>query len=202
MSAWLEPATLVGTHVQLVPMSTDHEAGLVAAYEPGTMELFSHSDDVLEPLDADTARAYVQEALDGQARGDYLPFTVVAGSTGRVLGATRFGHADPNVPRVEIGWTWYVPDARGTVVNPESKLLLLTHAFDELDCRAVALQTSAFNERSQRAIAKLGASRDGVLRRDRRQRDGRLRDTVAFSILDDEWPAVRARLRQRVDGAA
>lgn len=199
MTSWLRPGTLTGAHVELVPMVHEDAAGLIAAYEPGTMDLFSHSDDVLEPLDADSAGAYVQEALDGQARGDYLPFTVLGRACGRVLGATRFGRADRHVPRVEIGWTWYAVDVRGTLVNPESKLLLLTHAFEQLGCRAVCLQTSGWNERSQRAIAKLGATRDGVLRRDRRQRDGRLRDTVSFSILDEEWPTVRAGLRRRLE---
>jgi RimJ/RimL family protein N-acetyltransferase len=198
MTERLDPVTLVGEHVELRPMSFDDVPGLVEAYEPGTMDLFSRTDDVLEPIDAEHARRYVQEALDGWATGEYLPFTVHERASGRVVGATRYGDIDLAVPRVEIGWTWYTPSQRGTRVNPESKLLLLAHAFDTLGCRVVRLRTSGFNERSQRAIARLGAHRDGVLRRDRYQRDGRLRDTVVFSITDDEWEPVRTQLRQRL----
>ena len=194
----LERVTLVGTSVELQPMDPGHAPGLVAAYAPGTMAHFSQSVDVLEPLDADRALAYVQEARDGWARGEYLPFTVVERSTQRVLGATRLGAIDPLVPHVEIGWTWYAPDVRGSIVNPECKLLLLTHAFDELGCRVVRLKTGHHNLASQAAIAKLGATRDGVLRRDRFQLDGRLRDTIVFSILDDDWPRVRAGLADRI----
>ena len=198
MSARLDPVTLRGQHVELQPMSTDHVDGLVAAYVPGTMDLMSRTDDVLEPLDRDHALRYVAEALDGQARDEYLPFTVVDRATARVLGATRYGSIDLDVPRVEIGWTWYAPDVRGTAVNPECKLLLLRHAFEVLGCRVVHLKTSSFNVHSQAAIAKLGATRDGVLRRDRFQRDGRLRDTVIFSILDADWPRVRDGLEARL----
>lgn len=197
----LDPVTLTGTHVELQPMSLDHVPGLIAAYEPGTMDLFSRTDDVLEPLTVPDAERYVREALAGWAAGAYLPFTVVDAATGQVIGATRYGDIDLAVPRVEIGWTWYSPASRGTVVNPECKLLLLGHAFDALGCRIVRLKTSGFNERSQRAIAKLGAHRDGDLRRDRYQRDGRLRDTVVFSILDDDWPRVHGRLLERLSSA-
>jgi RimJ/RimL family protein N-acetyltransferase len=200
-AAPLEPVALAGEHVELRPMSLDDTAGLIDAYAAGTMDLFSRTDDVLEPIDQEHAELYVREALDGWAAGEYLPFTVFERASGRVIGATRYGDIDLAVPRVEIGWTWYTPDQRGTSVNPECKLLLLDHAFGTLGCRVVRLKTSGFNERSQRAIARLGARRDGVLRRDRYQRDGRLRDTVAFSILDDEWPAVREQLLARLAGA-
>ncbi len=199
MTEPLPPITLTGTHVELRPFELSQTDGLVAAYEPGTMDLMSRTADVLEPLDREQADRYVQEALDGWRRGEYLPFTVCSRTTGAVLGATRFGNIDLDVPRVEIGWTWYSPSVRGTVVNPECKLLLLGHAFDQLGCRVVHLKTSSFNLHSQAAIAKLGATRDGVLRRDRFQRDGRLRDTVIYSILDEDWPRVRDELRARVD---
>lgn len=199
MTEPLPPITLTGTHVELHPFQLAHADGLVAAYEPGTMDLMSRTADVLEPLDPAHAERYVREALDGWQRGEYLPFTVFSRASGDVLGATRYGGIDLAVPRVEIGWTWYAPSARGTVVNPECKLLLLEHAFDRLGCRVVHLKTSSFNEHSQAAIAKLGATRDGVLRRDRFQRDGRLRDTVIYSILDEDWPRVRDGLRARID---
>ncbi len=201
MTDALPPITLTGTHVELRPFERAHADGLVAAYVPGTMDLMSRTADVLEPLDRAHAERYVQEALDGWAAGEYLPFTVFDRATGDVLGATRYGSIDLAVPRVEIGWTWYAPRVRGTVVNPECKLLLLGHAFEQLGCRVVHLKTSSFNEHSQAAIAKLGATRDGLLRRDRFQRDGRLRDTVIFSILDEDWPRVRDGLRARVDAA-
>jgi RimJ/RimL family protein N-acetyltransferase len=194
----LEPVTLVGEHVELRPMSLEDVPGLVEAYEPGTMDLFSRTDDVLEPIDVEYAERYVREAVDGHAAGEYLPFTVYDRATGSVVGASRYGEIDLDVPRVEIGWTWYARGRRGTIVNPESKLLLLTHAFDTLGCRVVRLKTSGFNVRSQRAITRLGAHRDGILRRDRYQRDGRLRDTVVYSITDEEWPAVRAQLQARL----
>lgn len=198
MTAPLTPITLTGTHVELRPFELAHADGLVAAYAPGTMDLMSRTADVLEPIDREHAERYVQEALDGFGRGEYLPFTVFSRATGEVLGATRYGSIDLAVPRVEIGWTWYAPRVRGTVVNPECKLLLLGHAFEQLGCRVVHLKTSSFNEHSQAAIAKLGATRDGVLRRDRFQRDGRLRDTVIFSILDEDWPRVRDGLVARI----
>jgi RimJ/RimL family protein N-acetyltransferase len=194
----LEPVTLVGEHIELQPMSLDHVDGLIAAYAPGTMDLFSRTADVLEPLDEATATAYVHEALAGHAAGEYLPFTVVDRRTHAVLGATRYGAIDLAIPRVEIGWTWYAERVRGTNVNPEAKLLLLGHAFETLGCLVVTLKTSSFNERSQRAIAKLGATRDGVLRRDRYQRDGRLRDTIVFTILAEDWPAVKLGLQERL----
>ena len=145
MNEPLPSTVLTGTHVELRPFELDHADGLVAAYEPGTMDLMSRTEDVLEPLDRAHAERYVQEALDGWQRGEYLPFTVFSRATGDVLGATRYGNIDLAVPRVEIGWTWYAPSVRGTVVNPECKLLLLGHAFEQLGCRVVHLKTSSFN---------------------------------------------------------
>jgi RimJ/RimL family protein N-acetyltransferase len=197
-AARLDEVTLTGEHVELQPMSLEHVEGLVAAYTPGTMDLMSRTADVLEPLDEATATAYVREALAGRDAGEYLPFTVRDRATGAVLGATRYGDIDLEIPRLEIGWTWYAERARGTDVNPEAKLLLLGHAFETLGCLVVTLRTSSFNERSQRAITKLGATRDGVVRRDRYQRDGRLRDTVIFSILAEDWPDVKRRLEERL----
>ena len=179
-------------------MDPGHAPGLVAAYAPGTMAHFSQSVDVLEPLDADRALAYVQEARDGWARGEYLPFTVVERSTQRVLGATRLGAIDALVPHVEIGWTWYAPDVRGSIVNPECKLLLLSYAFEELHMGRVQLKTDIRNHRSQAAIARLGATYEGVLRRYQRRADGTVRDTVIFSITAEDWPDVRQSLSDRV----
>jgi RimJ/RimL family protein N-acetyltransferase len=193
----LTPVTLTGEHVELRPMDHAHGDGLVRAYARGTMDLFSRTDDVLEPLDADHARRYVDEALAGQADGRYLPFTVFDRASGEVIGATRYGDIDLHVPRLEIGWTWYTPAARGTIVNPECKLLLLEHAFERLGCQVVYLKTSGFNVHSQGAIAKLGAERTGTLVRHVVQRDGRLRDSVVFAIVAERWREVRAGLEAR-----
>jgi N-acetyltransferase len=114
---------------------------------------------------------------------------------------TTYLNAEPDVPRVEIGSTWTAASAQRTGVNAESKLLLLTHAFETLGCRAVEFRTHWHNHQSRTAIARLGAKQDGVLRNHRRMPDGSLRDTVVFSILDSEWPAVRAGLRHRLDRA-
>ncbi|MCW2928888.1 MAG: GCN5-related N-acetyltransferase [Thermoleophilia bacterium] len=197
-TARLERVTLTGEIVELVPLDEHHIPGLIEAYPPGAMDLMSRSADCEEPLEPDAAASYVAEALEGWADGRYLPFVVTERSSGRVLGATRFGDIAMDVPRMEIGWTWYALDARGTVVNPESKLLLLTHAFETLGCEVVTLRTSEYNVVSKAAIAKLGATRDGVLRRHVHQRDGRLRDTVVFSILSDDWPRIRTQLTERV----
>ena len=200
----LDRVTLTGTHVELAPLGTEHAAALARACAPGTLDLFSRTPDSIEPATPEDAERYVEEALAGWLRGKYLPFVVLDRVTGDVLGATRYGDIDLEVPRMGIGWTWYSEHVRGTVVNPECKLLLLEHAFDTLGAGIVSLWTSGFNERSHAAIIKLGATRDGVLRRHVYQRDGRLRDTVIFSILAERWPEVRAGLEARVEqqGAA
>ncbi|MCW2923979.1 MAG: GCN5-related N-acetyltransferase [Thermoleophilia bacterium] len=198
MTEPFERVTLEGAHVRLEPLGLEHVDGLVRAFVPGTLDLMSATADCVEPSDPAAATTYVEEALEGWRDGRYLPFAVIDRATGEVIGCTRYGDIARDVPRVEIGWTWYTPAARGTMVNPECKLLLLGHAFDTLGCEAVILRTSAYNLHSQGAIAKLGATRDGVLRRHVYQRDGRLRDTVVFSILRDAWPAVRSGLLRRL----
>jgi RimJ/RimL family protein N-acetyltransferase len=127
-----------------------------------------------------------------------LPFTVRRTDTGAVVGMTTYLNAEPDGPRVEIGATWTARSAQRTGVNAESKLLLLTHAFDVLGCIAVEFRTHWHNLQSRTAIARLGAKQDGVLRNHRRMPDGSLRDTVVFSIIDSEWPAVRNGLRHRL----
>jgi len=202
-SRQLERVTLSGHHVRLEPLDQQHAAGLERAFAPGTLDLMSATADCVEPHDPAGAAAYIFEAVEGWEAGRYLPFAVLDAQSGQVVGCTRFGDINLTVPRVEIGWTWYSEASRGTMVNPECKLLLLAHAFDQLGCEVVVLKTSAFNLRSQRAITKLGATRDGVLRRHVHQRDGRLRDTVVYSILAEAWPQVRDGLERRLaHGAA
>jgi RimJ/RimL family protein N-acetyltransferase len=145
--------------------------------------------------------ADIDSRLAMQAAGTMLPFVVRRRADGVVVGETTYCNAEPDVPRVEVGYTWTAQSAQRTGVNVESKLLLLTHAFEVLGCLAVEFRTHWHNHQSRTAIARLGAKQDGVLRNHRRMPDGSLRDTVVFSILDTEWPAVRSGVRYRLDRA-
>lgn len=188
-TAWLQVPTLVGRHARLEPMSSDHIEGLRAAlaYDALAALWFTQV-----PKAADAAD-YVDAALAAQADGRVLPF-VVRDPGGRVVGSTRFYGLEADVPKLSIGYTWYAPDVQRTGINTETKLLLLTHAFETLGCISVVFETSWFNHRSRTAIARLGAKQDGVLRNHKRHTDGSPRDTVVFSIIDGEWPAVKRNL--------
>jgi len=191
---FLEPVTLAGDLVTLEPLRPDHHDELVEAASDGRLwELWYTS--VPSP---ETMRADIADKLARQAAGEMLPFTVRRTDTGTVVGMTTYLNVEAEVPRLEIGSTWTAGSAQRTGVNAESKLLLLTHAFDVLGCLAVEFRTHWHNAQSRAAIARLGAKQDGVLRHHRRMPDGSLRDTVVFSILDSEWPAVRAGLRHRL----
>lgn len=196
-NAWTTVPTLTGRHVRLEPLVPGHAAALGHASEEGALWALPYT---FVPR-ADEARAYVEKALGMQAAGAALPFAVLD-AYGEVVGSTRFYHLDREVPRATIGYTWYAARVQRTALNTEAKRLLLAHAFDELDCAAVAFETSHLNLRSQAAIERLGARRDGVLRAHLRHRDGSLRDTHVFSILATEWPAVRERLDARLEAAA
>ena len=190
----LSPVTLTGELVTLEPLRADHHDALVAAASDGRLwELWYTS--VPSP---DAMRADIAAKLAGQAEGTRLPFTVRRNDTGVAVGMTTYLNVEADVPRLEIGATWTARSAQGTGVNAESKLLLLTHAFEVLGCLAVEFRTHWHNVQSRTAIARLGAKQDGVLRQHRRMPDGSLRDTVVFSILDSEWPAVRSGLRHRL----
>ena len=192
--AFAEPGTLTGELVTLEPLRPAHHDELVAAASDGRLwELWYTS--VPSP---DTMRADIAEKLARQASGEMLPFTVRRTGTGRVVGVSTYLNIEADVPRLEIGSTWTAASAQRTGINAESKLLLLTHAFDVLGCLAVEFRTHWHNHQSRAAIARLGAKQDGVLRNHRRMSDGSLRDTVVFSILDTEWPAVRSGLRHRL----
>ncbi len=192
--AFAEPVTLTGQLVVLEPLRPGHHDELVEAASDGRLwELWYTS--VPSP---EAMRADIGEKLGRQAAGEMLPFTVRRTDTGRVVGITTYLNVEADVPRLEIGSTWTAASAQRTGVNAESKLLLLTHAFDVLGCLAVEFRTHWHNQQSRAAIARLGAKQDGVLRNHRRMPDGSLRDTVVFSILDTEWPAVRAGLRHRL----
>ncbi|HLM05380.1 MAG TPA: GNAT family protein [Blastococcus sp.] len=190
----VEPVTLTGSLVTLEPLAHDHHDGLVEAVRDGRLwELWYTSVPAPEQMTAE-----IDTRLARQAAGEMLPFTVRRTGTGAVLGMTSYLNMDPEVPRVEIGATWTARSAQRTGVNAESKLLLLTHAFDVLGCLAVEFRTHWHNFPSREAILRLGAKQDGVLRNFRRMPDGTLRDTVVFSIIDSEWPTVRSGLRFRL----
>jgi RimJ/RimL family protein N-acetyltransferase len=192
--AFLEPVTLTGDVVVLEPLRPEHADELAAATSDGRLwELWYTS-----VPSAATMAADIEGKLAAQAAGTMLPFTVRRADTGTALGMTTYCNVDSATPRLEIGHTWTARSAQRTGVNTESKLLLLTHAFDTLGCIAVEFRTHWHNVQSRTAIAALGAKQDGVLRNHRRQPDGSLRDTVVFSITDAEWPAVRAGLRHRL----
>lgn len=185
---------LHGKRVHLVALSLDHAAALeaAAALDPDAFRYMSAS-----PLEHGGER-YVQEMLDAEARGECIPFTVIDVASGASIGSTRFGDIDSGHPRCEIGWTWLAASHRGGRINAEMKLLMLEHAFVALDCERVAIKTDLRNTRAQRAIEHLGATKEGVLRRHLLAADGYVRDTVYYSIIASEWPAVRTQLEQRL----
>ena len=190
----LDPITLSGRLVRLEPLSLDHLDGLVEACQDGQMYDRWYSS-IPTP---DAMAADVRHRLDLQASGFMAPFTTVRQSDGAVLGGTTFYDIQLDVPRVSIGYTWNRASAHGTGSNPESKLLLLSHAFETLGVEGVRFETSWMNHQSQAAIERLGARRDGVLRADKRERTGALRDTVVYSILAHEWPSVKTGLQHRL----
>ena len=189
-----EPVVLEGDHVRLEPLGEQHRTDLVAAAaeDPATMRY------MLTNIPVHGWEAWIGEALRGVAAGTYVAWATVDRASGQAVGSTRFGDIEPDHGRVEIGWTWIAPSHQRTAINTEAKLLQLRYAFDDLGATRVALKTDGRNLRSQAAIERLGATREGVLRRHTRMPDGFLRDTVYYSILADEWPAVRARLEERL----
>jgi len=193
-SCWNAVPDLRGAHVALEPLRMEHVPALRQALGEGELSRLWYAN-VPAP---DAVERYVAAALDAQAQGDALPF-VVRDAAGEVVGSTRCYALDAGVPRLNIGYTWYHHRVRRTGLNTEAKLLLLRHAFEAMGCIAIGFETSWFNHASRAAIARLGAKQDGVLRSHKRHADGTPRDTVVFSILDSEWPAVRSHLRSLLD---
>ncbi len=190
-----ETPMLEGRHVRLEPLRSEHADALRAAAADG--ELWTVSYTSVPGVQAGETEAYIVAALQQRDAGQSLPF-VVKNAAGEVVGSTRFYDIDRSVPRVKLGYTWYAQRVQRSGLNTEAKLLLINHAFSQWRCEAVALETSHENLRSQAAIARLGAKRDGTLRAHMRHRDGTLRDTVVFSILAAEWPALRADLESKL----
>jgi RimJ/RimL family protein N-acetyltransferase len=191
----LAPVTLEGRTVRLEPLGMHHLDGLCAVgLEPSLWALTT-----IQVTTPDAMRAYVETALAEQRAGTALPFATVERATGTVVGTTRFANAVHEHARVEIGWTWIAPRWQRTAVNTEAKHLMLAHAFDVLRVRRVELKTSALNTRSRAAIRRLGATEEGTLRKHMINADGSARDSVYFSIIDDEWPEVRTRLEAMLE---
>jgi RimJ/RimL family protein N-acetyltransferase len=189
-----EPATLEGHGVRLEPLEEKHRDGLAAAAADGKLwELFFTS--VPEP---EKTKKYIEDALKGQQQGDMLPWAVRDLKSNEIVGSTRYHDIIPAADRVEIGYTWYAQRCQRTHVNTACKLLLFTYGFDTLNCKVVGLRTDNFNFRSQRAIEALGAKKDGVIRHHWPRRDASVRDTVMYSVLRDEWSAVRQHLELRL----
>jgi len=186
--SWDATPTLVGRHVTLRPLVADDKDALVAAASADDLwDLFYANVAMMKAPDRWFAAAFREQAF-GRAR----IFAVVAGDT--VVGSTRFMRMNAGNKRLEIGGTFYATAVQRTGVNTEAKLMLLTHAFETLGCACVQIRTDSLNRRSQAAIERLGAKRDGVLRGHQVMADGRLRDTVVYSILAHEWPGVRQNL--------
>ena len=185
------PVTLAGDVVRLVPLRMEHAAALHAAGDEDPIWAQVQP----RPQGVDGYAAYIRRALDEQIRGNHLPFAVERRADGEIVGTTRYAHIEPADRTVEIGWTFYGKGARRTAVNTESKLLLLGQAFEALGANRVWLQTDKRNQRSQDAMARLGAIREAELRDERILADGTLRTSVIYAITRPEWPAVQARLR-------
>ena len=189
-----EPVTLADARLRLAPMTADHAAALEAAARDG--ELWNLRVTSV-PAPGETA-AYVAAALKGYDEGHMLPFVVVDAGSGRVIGSTRYHDIVPAVDRLEIGYTWYGRSWQRTHVNTACKLLLMTHAFETLGAQLVGWRTDNYNFASQRAIERLGARKDGVLRHHALRRDGTVRDTVMYSLTAGEWPEVKAHLQHQL----
>lgn len=190
----VSPVTLEGHHVRLEPLSLAHEEPLIAAAGDG--ELWNSTVTIVPTRE--TMAEYIESALTKQAEGSELPFAIIRKSAGQVVGTTRFYFIDRENRHVEIGYTWLAASAQRTPVNTEAKLLLLTHAFEHWECIRVALVTDLLNQQSQMAIMRLGAKQEGILRQHMIMPDGRYRDSVLFSIIDTEWPEVKARLAAKL----
>src|SRR5579864_3804800 len=189
-----EPVRLEGRHVRLEPLALSHHAALAAV---------GLDEDLWRwiPVPVRTPqemRAYIETALEEQARGVSLPFAIIEKASGRAIGSTRYGNIDRMHRRVEIGWTWVAREWQRTPINAEAKYLLLRHAFETLGCIRVELKTDSLNEKSRAAILRIGAREEGIFRNHMITASGRIRHTVYFSIVDNEWPIVKARLEQRL----
>ena len=187
----VQPVTLTDGRIRLEPLSLDHVDALKAAAADGQLWTLRCT----SVPDPDDTRGYVERALAMRDQGSRLPFVVVdLESAGRIIGSTSYHDIVPAIDRLEIGWTWYAKSTQRSHVNTSAKLLLLVHAFETLGAKLVGWRTDNYNFASQRAIERLGAKKDGVLRHHAVRRDGTVRDTVMYSVAAGEWPEVKAHL--------
>lgn len=194
LTAWPpEALTLEGEQVRLEPLASAHAQGLSEAIQDGELHRLWYT---IVPS-PEQVPAWIEASLQAQQAGKAVPFAVRRRRDGRIVGSTRYMNIEPTQRRLEIGTTFYAASVQRSGLNTECKRLLLSHAFEALRCIAVEFRTHWFNHRSREAIARLGAKQDGVLRKHQQLADGSFRDTVVFSITDDEWPAVRNHLTFR-----
>jgi RimJ/RimL family protein N-acetyltransferase len=191
---FIEPVTLTGKLVTLEPLTKAHHDALVAAASDGELWKLWYTT-VASP---DRMHAYIDAALDMQNNQTALPFVIRDNRSGDIVGCTRFMNVDTFNRRLEIGSTWHAASAQRSGINREAKLLLLTHAFETLQCIAVEFRTHWLNHQSRTAILALGAKQDGILRNHQRLADGSFRDTVVFSIIESEWLAIKQHLQYRL----
>lgn len=190
----LTPTILEGTYVRLEPLTPAHASELLElALDPELWRFTTTEIHSREDLDA-----YIATALDWQRLGTALPFATIHRASGRAVGSTRLANIDRAHRRAEVGWTWLGRPHQRTALNTEAKLLMLAHAFERMECIRVELKTDVLNSRSRAAIRRLGATEEGVLRHHMIMPGGRIRDTVYYSILREEWPAVRAGLEAKL----
>ncbi len=188
------PVTLEGRHVRLEPLAKAHLEGLA---EVGLdEELWRWIPTAVRTREE--MAAYIETALQEQERGVSLPFAILEKATGRAIGSTRYGNIDRTHHRVEIGWTWVAREWQRTAMNTEAKYLLLKHAFESLGCVRVELKTDSLNEKSRAAILRIGAKEEGIFRNHMITASGRIRHSAYYSIIDSEWPAVKARLEAKL----
>ena len=192
---FIEPVTLTGAHAVLEPLGREHERSLEGAAADGELWRLWYTS-VAPP---GRMGEYIAAALDMRERLDAMPFVVREKASGEIVGCTRYFNVDATNRRLEIGHTWYARRVQRGPINTECKLLLLAHAFESLQCIAVEFRTHWFNHASRTAIERLGAKQDGVLRNHQVSADGSKRDTVVFSIIDGEWPAVKRHLSYQLE---
>ncbi len=190
----VNPVLLEGLQVRLEPLARTHLEGLAAVGLDE--ELWRWIPTAVRTREE--MAVYIETALSEQEHGASLPFAIVEKATGRTIGSTRYGNIDRTHHRMEIGWTWVAREWQRTAVNTEAKYLLLKHAFETLGCMRVELKTDSLNERSRAAILRIGAREEGIFRNHIITASGRIRHTLYFSIIDSEWPAVKARLETKL----
>ena len=189
-----KPIALEGAYVRLLPLTLYHLDGLCAVGLEEELWKWVPT----RVLDRRQMQEYVELALDEQRRGLSLPFVTTLKDTGQIVGSTRYANISVKDGRLEIGWTWIGKPWQRSAVNTEAKYLMLRHAFEALGCSRVELKTDGLNEKSRAAILRIGAKQDGILRKHTMTYSGRIRDTVYFSIIDDEWPSVKASLEAKL----